>query len=355
VRGDGVAARCCAHLLQQAGIPVSLDRPSRPRLPAILLSQTALSLLRDVFGEKELFRDMPRIPTRTVLWGQASRGQESPAVALPHSAIVVSEEALLAGLPLRQIGNVSGDEADSTPLSPARQGGVSEPSGRTGEWRVFASPPLPPESAEQRFGSRMAQASPVELRSEEPGCWVESTEEGWLFLISSGAEGWLLSVGAGTVAQLEQSRLIAKQIERVGETRGEFPAYPRIASPLAGKCGEAEPWLACGTAALAFDPICGDGTAHALREAILAAAVIRAIAAGRSADQVLAHYESRLTAAFQRHLAHCASFYRTGGRSRWWNGELEALGRGMDWCAKRMSQFPAFRYRLNGYELEAVA
>jgi hypothetical protein len=334
VRGDGVAARCCAHLLQQAGIPVWLDRPSRPRLPAILLSQTALTLLRDVFGEKELFRDMPRIPTRTVLWGQASGGQKSPAVALPHSAIVVSEEALLAGLRPRRTGD--------------------EPEGRP-QWRVFASPPLPPESTEQRFGSRMAQALPVDLRSEEPGCWVESTEEGWLFLISSGAEGWLLSVGARAVAQLEQSRLIAKQIERLGEPSGEFPAYPRIASPLAGKCGEDEPWLACGTAALAFDPICGDGTAHALREAILAAAVIRAIAAGASADQVLAHYESRLTAGFQRHLDQCANFYRTGGRSRWWRGELEALERGIDWCAKRMSQFPAFRYRLNGYELEAVA
>jgi hypothetical protein len=28
----------------------------------------------------------------------------------------------------------------------------------------------------------MAQASPVELRNEEPGCWMESTDEGWLFL-----------------------------------------------------------------------------------------------------------------------------------------------------------------------------
>ncbi len=31
---------------------------------------------------------------------------------------------------------------------------------------------------------------------------------------------------------------------------------------------------------MAFDPICGDGTAHAIREAILAAAVIRALARG---------------------------------------------------------------------------
>ena len=36
-------------------------------------------------------------------------------------------------------------------------------------------------------------------------------------------------------------------------------------------------WLSCGTAALSFDPICGDGTGHAVREGILAAAVIFAV------------------------------------------------------------------------------
>ena len=50
VRGDGVAAYCCVHLLQQAGIPVVLDRPARPRLPAIMLSESALALIVDTFG-----------------------------------------------------------------------------------------------------------------------------------------------------------------------------------------------------------------------------------------------------------------------------------------------------------------
>ena len=71
----------------------------------------------------------------------------------------------------------------------------------------------------------------------------------------------------------------------------------------------ANSWLACGTAAMAFDPICGDGTAHAIREAILAAAVIRALANGGPADELLAHYEARLTAGFHRHLTLCRQFY----------------------------------------------
>src|SRR5215471_17038611 len=72
VRGDGVAAYCCAHLLEQAGIAVALDRPDRPRLPALMLSESALALIADTFGNQDLFRDLPRIRTRVVLWGSGA-------------------------------------------------------------------------------------------------------------------------------------------------------------------------------------------------------------------------------------------------------------------------------------------
>src|SRR5215472_12186262 len=93
VRGDGVAAYCCAHLLGQAGIPVAMERPSRRRLPAIMLSEAAIHLIADVFGQKNLFRGLPRIQRRTVVWGSGAE-----PIALPHSAVVVSEETLLDNL-----------------------------------------------------------------------------------------------------------------------------------------------------------------------------------------------------------------------------------------------------------------
>ena len=93
--------------------------------------------------------------------------------------------------------------------------------------------------------------------------------------------GWLLAVGAPAEALLAKSRVIAHEIAEMGASSGEFPAYARIASPLC-----APGWLACGTAAMAFDPICGDGTAHAIREAILASAVIRALANGGSTERL---------------------------------------------------------------------
>ena len=330
IRGDGVAAYCCAHLLTQAGIPVALERPIRRRLPAIMLSEAAIHLIADVVGQKNLFRDLPRIQSRTVVWGFGAE-----PIALPHSAVVVSEETLLDNL---------------------RPGAVCEELAAPPEARVFASGPLPPVFEEKLFGSRIAHASRVQLtNSEDLGCWMESTDQGWLFLIGSGqGEGWLLSVGCQTNVNLGQSRLITKQIESVGESSGAFPASPRIIVPQCNSGAEGGHWLACGTAALAFDPLCGDGTAHAVREAVLATAVIRAIFAGELADEVFAHYESRLTAGFKRHLVNCADFYRTGGNGPWWTEQLEALQCGLDWCSDRMSQFPAFRYRLNGYQLEAL-
>ena len=326
VRGDGVAAYCCVHLLQQASLPVVLDRPDRPRLPAIMLSESALALIADAFGQKDLFRDLPRIRTRVVLWGSGA-----DPVALPHSAVVVSEEMLLDSL-----------RPTAIPIfSPAREGGVELTDGSRPDWRVLASSHGELESVEHRFGSRTAFAFSVDLRNGEgAGCWVESTGEGWLFLVGNQGKGWLLSVGAQAPVSLERSRLVAKQIGRLKESIGQFPASPRITVPLCRAGGER--WLACGTAALAFDPLCGDGTAHAVREAILASAAIRAVFAGAPADEVLAHYEARLTAGFERHLAYCAGFYRAGGQGAWWSAELQALERGRAWCRIACRNSPRF-------------
>jgi hypothetical protein len=100
-------------------------------------------------------------------------------------------------------------------------------------------------------------------------------------------------------------------------------------------------------------PICGDGTAHAIREAILATAVLRAIDKGDSTEALVAHYEARLTAGF-RHLTLCRAFYCSGGTSPLWTAELDAIDRGIRWCDAKLGAYPEFRYQLRGFELEAV-
>jgi len=286
---------------------------TRPRVPAIVVSEATQALVCDVFQQPDLFRDLPRIDRRVVAWGH-----EAEPLELPHSAVVISEEELTARL--------------QPQLPEAAQ---------DAEWTIFASRPLPESAVEHHFGSRKAYALAVDCKNG--GCWVESLDSGWLFLIP----GWLIAVGGAPEALLAQSRLVARQIRGASEESAAFPAYPRIADPLC-----APGWLACGSAAMAFDPICGDGTGNAVREAILAAAVIRAAARGEALDPLLAHYRARLIAGFRRHLELSLQFYRAGNHGQWWDAEILALERGMAWCADRLGPDPAFRYRLNGFELE---
>jgi hypothetical protein len=320
IRGDGVAAYCCAHLLAKAGFQIEVQTVDRPRLPVILLGEQALALIRDIFDQPGLFADLPRIRKRIVAWGPSAK-----PVTVEHSAVVVSEESLLAAI-----------RPDLVPI-----GSQDAP------WTIIAARPLPAPSAEHCFGSRTASAVPVTPHegSDPAACWIESLEDGWLFLVP----GWLLSVGAPAETLLAGSRVVAAEIADCRASQGNFPAYARIASPLC-----APGWLACGTAAMAFDPICGDGTAHAIREAILASAVIRALAKRGHPDELLSHYEARLTAGFRRHLMLCRQFYLSGGTGAFWTSELDAIDRGIQWSDAKLGAHAGFRYQLRGFELEAV-
>jgi hypothetical protein len=293
-----------------------------------MLGAQAVALMRDVFEQPNLLANSPRIEKRVVAWGPGAK-----PLAVEHSAVVVSEDALLAEI--RPSGIPEFDPAQAAC------------------WSIFAARPLPAETVEHCFGSRRGCAAPVALRdhSEAAACRIESVDSGWLFLIPNSARsGWLLAVGDSPEVLLGQSRFIAPEIAQRGTAgTGAFPAYARTASPL---CGPG--WLACGTAAMAFDPICGDGTAHAIREAILASAVIRALANGGAAGDLLSHYEARLTAGFRRHLAICRGFYQTGGTTPLWSSELDAIDRGIRWCDAQLSSGAGFGYRLRGLELEAV-
>jgi len=292
-------------------------------LPVILLGDQALALIRDIFEKPALFDNLPRIRKRVVAWGP-----HAAPLTVDHSAVVVSEEALL--------------ESIRPSLIPARNT----------RWTIHAARPLPAPAVEHRFGSRMASAAPVIFRdgADPAACWIESLESGWLFLVPNApGAGWLLAVGDRPEALLARSQVIAREIADCRPAAGQFPAFARIASPLC----DAD-WLACGTAAMAFDPICGDGTAHAIREAILASAVIRGLARGDPSEGLLWHYEARLTAALQRHLTLCRQFYISGGTGALWRSELEAIDSGILWCGAALGANVSFRYRLRGFELEAV-
>jgi len=90
IRGEGIAGSCCAHLLRDVRMDMSVDTAFRPKLPAILIGAASQKLLREVFGRDGLFCGFPEIRRRVVAWGP-DRG----VLTLPHSAVVVSERELL--------------------------------------------------------------------------------------------------------------------------------------------------------------------------------------------------------------------------------------------------------------------
>ena len=300
IRGDGIAACCCAHLLTAAGVSVTIEAGARARVPAIMLSDTALGLLRDVFGRPDLLAGRPRIERRVVAWGAAAQ-----PVEVPHAAVVVSEHELLAALR-------EGLRIESGPIADEGH-----------DFLIHTTPALPPSVVQHRFGARRASAVEVTLRdaNDVTASWIESTPDGWLFVAPNPAGAvWLLGVGAPLDELLASSRLIAPRLDTVGAASGAFDCCPRILAPLC-----ADDWLACGTSAIAFDPICGDGAAQATREGILASAVIVARSRGGDTTRLMSHYQAMMTAAMRRHLGLCVDFYSTGGDGPWWRAERAAL------------------------------
>lgn len=317
IRGGGVAAACCAHLLGLNDIATTMASADRAPAPVVMLSDTALTLIRDLFAQPDLFAGLPRITRRIVAWGGGD------PVAMPHAATIVAGAAAM--LPHPESARAAA--ADIT---------------------IHAAAPLP-EGETRGFGARGATAVPVALRDagDAGDCWIESVDAGWLFLIPAGAgQAWLLGVGTDVEEALRQSRHVARRIALTDGPRPSFDPSPRIASPPSGT-----DWIGCGSAAIAFDPICGDGTAQAVREAILVSAIVAAIRDGGDARALKAHHEAMLIATMRRHLQLCAPFYRTGGQGAWWRAAHDALAEGHDWCTARLNGAPEPRYMLQGYRL----
>ncbi len=294
-----------------------------------MLSPATQSLLTDVFARPDLFDGLHPIRRRLVTWGS------SDLVALPHAAVVVSEEELL---------NRLAAAAPATGSSPASPSLESAPT-----WTIHASGATAGASALREFGARQASAAQVKLTAQADvhSCSMEAVPNGWLFLVPSSTEtAWLLAAGDTAEALLAQSRQISQQIDRVTSGGGSFPAHPRIAESLC------EPGrLACGSAAIAFDPLCGDGTGHAVREAILACAIARA-SQQEALDDLLWEYRLRLWSGFKRHLELCHEFYATGGTSDWWKAQRAAIEDGLRWMTAQQAPVTLGRYRLNGFSLE---
>jgi len=327
----GVAGLCCLQLLN--GQAHRLDTPAEAtttRLPSILVSHSTQKLLADIFRAPNLFEGAPRVHQRIVAWGSRN------PVALHHDAAVISEDALL------QLLN-SHVQVPPTHTAPSL------------DWTILTARHAPAlaSASHRHFGARSAQVHRVDLtpHADPETCWIESTPQGWLFLLSTGpASGSLLSVGDSAASLLAQSSLIAAKAQHLHPLAGEFPAHPRI---LGQVC--ATGWLSCGSLAMAFDPLCGEGAGNAARQAILACAAVRAIQEGESAEAVLSEYDTRLKLGFLRHLENCREFYTGDFQTEFWREAHRGIEQGLAWTRTQLAARPSLRFRLVDFALHRIA
>lgn len=320
IRGGGVAAACCHRLLGQGGIEAGWHAERRPGVPAIMLSDPARALMRDCLSLPDLFQRNARINRRIVAWGG------SDPVAMPHGAVMLG-----AG--------------DLDFASPSAIGDDGAPSFLISTERDDHAPML-------RFGERAGQTVPVALLREDDAdaCWVEAVEDGWLFMIPAGpASGWLLAIGSASDELLAQSSHIAARIAVEGAP-SRFDTTPRMLRHMTAS-GNGMSRIACGSSAMAFDPICGDGTALAVRQAILAAGIVFALAEGEAEADLLGHYRAMMVAALRRHLRLSAEFYASGGTGPWWQAQQQAIAEGFAACSAMLEQEPPPRFALEGFRL----
>ncbi len=322
ISGRGIAAASAARCLTARGISVSVDGAGRRRSPVVMLGEQAQGLLTDVFAGHDVLAQGHRVARRVVLWGA-----DAPQ-AFDHAALVITGDALAAALPW-----------------PAAPVAADDP--------FLLSTNAPPAARMLHFGAREASAVPVDLApgADRAAALVEALGEGWLFLIPTGGDtGWLLSVGTPPDQGLRESRLVAPAVGAIGQVAARFETSPRILEHPA-----ASDRLTLGNAALALDPICGDGTATAVRGGILAAAVAAGITGhdgpGADAQALSAHYRAMLIAAMRRHLAVSWPFYARGGHSAWWQEEAAALADGHAWCTRQLAEAGEARFILAGDRL----
>jgi hypothetical protein len=328
VHGNGITAACCIQAFAANSLAVAVSEAQEPhRGSVVLLSESTQTLLQGLFHSSDLFHHVPAIRQRIVAWGD-----NTPRVSLPHSACMIAESDLL--IRLRKA-------SPQIPCEPTKT-----------VWNVFCVPDLP-QTNSQSFGSRTSTFSKVHLSaaSQRETCWMESVAQGWLFLFAASDDtGWLITCGGQPNSLLGQSRLIAECIVSLASSSPPIATSPRIRDCL-GEPG----WLACGPASLMFDPICGEGTGNAAREAILASAVVEAALRGENISALLQHYESRLTLGFLRHLQMCAQFYATGGSSHFWQEQVQETQRGIAILSQRIQGYPPPLFRLRDFQLERIA
>jgi flavin-dependent dehydrogenase len=321
VLGSGVAGLTCAHLLAARGWRVDCAASPATPGPVVLISRLNADLLLELWQADEmLFMGAHRLRGRVVQWEDVAAPTQTvtPAFVVPVDILLARLADLARKMGVCSVAPAHVDPADY-------------------DWVVHAGGRDAVAEESIAFGRRRGVAASVKLTplARTDRALIESVQGGWLFLIPQGlGRGAVQAVFSEQIvdpraqlrALLARSRFMSALIEEiVGEPAG-FAAMPRLAmTPCASRS------IDVGDAAVALDPLSGNGVGSGLRSAILAAAVLEAAGQDAMPQACFDHYAQRLRKTMRSHVQSCIEFYGRAAHTDGWRAEIgmmiEALHR----------------------------
>ncbi len=349
VLGSGVAALCSAHLLAHHGWKVEVHEGADSDGPRLVLNPTTVQLVHELFGE-----NIARWPEAHGLRGRCMRwnADAGPQYA-GEPATVVSSQTLRRRLRERVLG-----ATDRVSFVRAEAGAERAEPLAGDRWVVSARGRNAAGSGCRQWFRRHVLVADVACDAAAADAFMEATPQGWVFLFPHAAgmatlQAMVASAAADPDAQLAamlaETTLIAPRLAEPPRPAKTVPAAPRLGDDLCRRG-----WIAVGDEAVSLDPLCGDGTGYALREAILAAGVVRWVEDGLPAAAALGHYRLRLQRTVAAHLRACLGFYREARFSGAWAPELEAMETGRRELERSVAAQPEAALRIRGFDLTAA-
>lgn len=324
VLGAGPVGLTCARILAMSGWSVRVLKTGLQSSRPIALPGHTAQIVDEIWGRpiSAICRVHP-LAHRRVTWSEGDVGQDA---AFPSMSVDLAE--LCLGLEALLRGRVSIEEA---------QDGQTDSQACV----LDARGALPPERCRISAGRRvmhMWQDVPADSRATR-GSEVRAGSGFWVFLLPTSADKMSVQVVAPdqlpTMEHLSKClaeaprQTLARCLEiSLPELAGVLCAGITIA-PRLGPLPSDPRRIPVGDRAIAYDPICGDGTGQGLRTAILAAAALNTLETGRKVRPILDHVVDRYLFAFRAHLEHSLRYYRSITWPNCWRGEIASTRRAL--------------------------
>lgn len=319
VRGRGIAAITATWLLAERGFEVRLVGRVVDRDLILAVEPDTLGMIKSLFELQE-----QELPTAYKLEGRMVGDWHRPAELLATQSLSIKTADLTRAIEEKTRSRFGSLVTWSTECEPDSEEAFT--------FNAHVSDST--RAGQLSFGRRGAVMTELTVVGPNRFSRVERNELGWHFLLPTDSHTARLIVFAADQQITPQAAIdvgvrdstFGHMIRSQGEPSPWIPVAPRLSHPLL--CRQA---IRIGEAALAVDPICGDGVGYAMRTAILATAAFADYRRGELRG--MNYYCARVKRAFLAHLRGCENYFSDWTAHRW-DDELLQTRRGIEYLGR---------------------